>query len=112
VLVGYGDLVPKSLSTRLFQSFLIIFGVGVGSSLIGILNDHINNYNEAQAERRSIETTEKLQELVAAGVDIKNRKYHQIRSGISVLHIRQTDEGSESASTNSSPVRPGRSYYL
>jgi hypothetical protein len=93
--VGYGDFVPKSTSTRLFQAFLIIFGVGVGSSLIGILNDHINTYNENTSERRSIETTEKLQQLAASGVDLAKRKYRHIRSGISSLHIRQAVDDEE-----------------
>jgi hypothetical protein len=67
----------------------------VGSSLIGILNDHINTYNENTSERRSIETTEKLQQLAASGVDLAKRKYRHIRSGISSLHIRQAVDDEE-----------------
>lgn len=100
--VGYGDYVPKSLSERLFQAFLILLGVGIGSSLIGILNEHISNHNEATSEKRSIETTQKLQEMVAAGVDMQRKKIHHIKSGISVLHLRHTEYAQEERTSHNS----------
>ena len=40
--VGYGIYAPSTSGIRLFTSAYIIFGIGVGSALIGALNDRYN----------------------------------------------------------------------
>ena len=86
-VVGYGDFVPTTGGQRLFQAFLILLGVGVGTSLISILNDRISAHNEALADQRCVEMTQKLQDI-ASGVQSR-KKSHTVRSGISSLVLLQ-----------------------
>ena len=47
--IGYGDLVPKNTSERIFVIFIILFGVAMFSYVLGEFNDLIISYNSRHA---------------------------------------------------------------
>lgn len=52
--VGYGIYAPTTTGLRLFTSFYILLGVGVGSALLGAVNDEINKSENIRKNQEDI----------------------------------------------------------
>lgn len=95
--MGYGDFVPKTNPERLYVSFLILIGVGVGSSLISTLNERIYDHAQKMAELRNIRTANEITGLIRrfseAGDDTNNNGNNSSNGSSGNLPVSGLGEG-------------------
>lgn len=63
IILGYGDFLPSGNNERIFQSLVIIFGVGIGGSIIGIVNSFKQEHQNKMKSEKSSRLALKIQSI-------------------------------------------------